>query len=286
MLRYLSNVQRHLGSGRQRPNLKPDLICRDCPPSRRLILRRRQPKRVLQRRAWQLLILLQLSLGIGWGAARLLNSRPQFAPTKAKSFTALGSSPPITLEQAQTLFATPNSVGVIAIGMAEGTRTIEGDKTPAWQGHSDSGNGAINQGTFSWQGNARSAEDADQQAIDHIQNTVIPSLLEDGVQHQVRLSPSLLLQGVDLWIQSPAAGNKFVVNLKRCRNSNELETDILLCARMQSYYDSQTGELDATGFNNDSTRLMQDQLRRIHNVEQVIAWNSEMIPSGWIEARH
>ncbi|MBD1909734.1 MULTISPECIES: hypothetical protein [unclassified Leptolyngbya] len=230
-------------------------------------------------------MLLQLALMTGWGAAQLLPSRPQVLPGQVKNFEVLWPPPSLTLEQAQTLFATTNSVGAIAIGMAEGTRTIEGDRTSAWQSHVDPANEAINQGTFSWQGNAISARHADQQAINHIQTTVIPSLLEDGAQQGVMLNPRLLIQGVDLWIQSPAAGTAFISNLKNCQRQNKPQHSIILCARVRSYYDSQTGELDASGFNNNPDLLVQDQLRRIRKVEQAVAWNQQRVSDEWLQTR-
>lgn len=245
---------------------------------------RQRPKQVRRCLTWPLLILLQLALGMGWGIAALIStlSRPQLLPVPIKNFESLCSSPAITLEQAQALFASTDSVGAIAIGMAEGTRTLEGDKTSFWKSHLDPANQAVNQGTFSWQGSAISAEDADQQAIYHIQNTVIPSLLEHGAQQGIVFDPELLIQGVDLWIQSPAAGTEFVTNLRKCHDANTQETDLILCARVQSYYDSRTGKLDASGFNNNRVLLAQDQLRRIRSIEQAVAQEQWVNPgSSW-----
>ncbi|MBD2060264.1 hypothetical protein H6F88_30425 [Oculatella sp. FACHB-28] len=174
--------------------------------------------------------------------------------------------------EAHELFAHADSVGAIAIGVAEGTRTIEGEQTESWSSHIDSGNGVINQGTFAWQMEAASPEAADQAAIHHIQNEVIPHILQDAQREGITLEPEILVQAVDLWNQAPEAGADFVENFKQCQRGSQLE-EALLCARIYSYYDPVTGELEAPGFDNDIAWLEQDQRRRLNTIQQVLRFN-------------
>lgn len=62
-----------------------------------------------------------------------------------------------------------HSLVAIAIGSAEGTRTPEGNKTSAYYGHIDPGNGVWNLGSFSYQHGAASPEAADQQQLKQLQ---------------------------------------------------------------------------------------------------------------------
>lgn len=176
--------------------------------------------------------------------------------------------------QAQVVawFATPDSIGAIALGVAEGTRTVNGEKTSLWSNHIDPGNGAINQGTFSWQLEAASPEIADQKAIAYIQTQVIPHILRDAEREGMMLDAETLVQGIDLWNQAPGAGADFVESLKHCRQQNE-QDDALLCARVRSYYNPTTAQLEAGGFGNELALLKQDQLRRINTIKQVVHLN-------------
>jgi len=188
-------------------------------------------------------------------------------------FVASLPSPDLEAE-AQELFAHSNSIGAIALGVAEGTRTPEGERTLSWNSHIDAGNGAINQGTFAWQMAAASPEIADQAAIRHIQREVIPHILQDAERERILVEPEVLVQAVDLWNQAPQAGADFVENLKQCQRSGQQE-EALLCARMRSYYNPITGVLEAAGFDNDIALLEQDQRRRLSTIQQVLHDNQQ-----------
>lgn len=63
-----------------------------------------------------------------------------------------------------------DSVVAIAIGHAEGNRTIDGGKTANYSGHRDPGNSAANLGTFSWQtGGCSTPEQCDQRGLERLQ---------------------------------------------------------------------------------------------------------------------
>lgn len=171
------------------------------------------------------------------------------------------------------LFATSNSLGAIAIGVAEGTRTPEGRKTSSWKHHSDPGNGATNQGTFSWQLGAATPEEADLKGLARIQEEAIPYLIQAAEQEQMNFDIELLLQGADLWNQAPEAGATFVQNLKECLEATQTIDEAVLCARVESFYNPKTGELDASGFDHDRDRLEDDQRRRMQAIKTVLKLN-------------
>lgn len=172
--------------------------------------------------------------------------------------------------ETKKLFASSQSLGAIAIGVAEGTRTPDGGKTPLWDYHIDPGNGAINQGTFSWQLGATSPEAADQVALMQIRDRVIPYLIDEAKQEGIKLDRETLLQGVDLWTQAPKAGRDFIENLKRCQSWGHKGSNAVLCARIEGYHDPYTGELQASGFRNDLNWLRDNQIQRMTRIERTL----------------
>jgi hypothetical protein len=137
-----------------------------------------------------------------WGVSYKLTFQEATPLVQSHDFVASLPSPDLKTE-AQELFAHPDSIGAIALGVAEGTRTIEGGRTSSWNSHIDAGNGAINQGTFAWQMEVSSPEEADQAAIRHIQKEVIPHILQNAEQEGITVEPEVLVQAVDLWNQAP-----------------------------------------------------------------------------------
>jgi hypothetical protein len=191
----------------------------------------------------------------------------QFSSQPPANRPATRSSSPVNLRaQAEQLFATPDSLGAIAIGVAEGTRTPDGGRTSIWQQHTDPGNFAQNRGTFSWQLEATSVADAEQRGLDRVRQEAIPYLLQEAEKLGVSLNPELLVQGADLWNQSPQAGAAFVENLQRCQQ-RETQVAAVLCARIESYVSPSTGEVEAAGFANDPLALQADQQRRMEAIQ-------------------
>lgn len=185
-------------------------------------------------------------------------------------------SPSELHQKAGDLFENPNSVGTIALGAAEGTRTHQGRRTSLWDKHIDPGNGAINKGTFSWQLGAATPEEADRKGLQRIRQEAIPHLIDAAIQERVGFDLETLIQGADLWNQSPDAGKDFVSNLKQCLNQRFThEDEVLLCARVASFYNPETGELEASGFDWDPEWLEDDQRRRIAAIKRVLAHNQD-----------
>ncbi|CAD5948386.1 hypothetical protein PCC9214_02392 [Planktothrix tepida] len=172
--------------------------------------------------------------------------------------------------KANELFLTPNSLGVIAIGLAEGTRTVQGGFTPQYFGHRDSGNAALNLGTFAYQHEASSPLEADLKQIKKLRKST-ERLQQEAQLKNLRLGLFELLAGIDLINQSPAAGNAYISSLQDCKTQYLLEYDVVLCARIQSYRNPDTGEIEAAGFNNDLEQLKQDQQRRLQKISIVLS---------------
>lgn len=113
----------------------------------------------------------------------------------------------------------------IAIGVAEGTRTVNGDRTSAYYWHRDPGNGADNYGTFSYQhlppnpslneqptpsqkrqlaAQQNLPDQADRAQLKKLQQFEV-KLLAQAAAQGLKLSPKELLNGLDLANQSEAA---------------------------------------------------------------------------------
>lgn len=164
-----------------------------------------------------------------------------------------------------------DSAVAICVGTSEGTRTPEGEKTAAWWGHTDPGNKARNQGSFSYQGVAGSPKEADLLQIEKLKCVLLPKYLEtigkladiDLVVHQ-----QLWVIACDCFTQSEvgATGEKGFLELIA---SNPFASDIALI-RANSYIDPATQKLDAPGFNNSFERLYEDQKRRVECLNSVL----------------
>ena len=151
---------------------------------------------------------------------------------------------------------------VCSIGAAEGTRDENCKPTAAYTGHLDPGNGAENLGSFSYQHGASSPTEADQRQLARLRQA------EEDLQAQAEatfgqpLSKPAIGVALDLWNQSPAAGESFVEHLPSAKPTGEQ----IVKARTQSYVDPSTGRLDAPGLGNRLEQVEADQARRTHEV--------------------
>lgn len=173
------------------------------------------------------------------------------------------------------LFSTPDSPGSIAIGAAEGTRTLAGEVTSQYWGHSDPANGVTNLGTFSYQHGASDARQADSIQLDRLQQQ-IADIQRQAQESGVELSSLELVAAADLTNQSPAAGYAYIPNLKQAYDRGFRGIEALLEARMQSFVNPQTQNLDAAGFSNNWQRLRQDQLRRLSKLQKTLKAQGEL----------
>jgi hypothetical protein len=166
-----------------------------------------------------------------------------------------------------------DSIVAIAVGCAEGTRTADGGKTAAWYGHTDPGNGAKNQGSFSYQHEAKSPEDADILQIQKLTDVLLPQFLVnvDAVNLPEKGMLQLFLIACDVYTQSELACTGRGGFLWHFR-SIPLKTRVDLTVidwRVESYFDLDTLKLDAPGFGNNLERLKADQARRTEAVMNV-----------------
>ena len=167
------------------------------------------------------------------------------------------------------LFATPEAPGVIAIGMAEGTRTVDGGKTSAYWGHTDPGNGKQNLGSFSYQHGASSPEQADALQLQRMY-PYITAMQAFASDNGMSLSPLELVAGIDLATQAPLAAQNYLANLKEAKAQGFTGMEAIFEARSYSYINPYNGQLEASGFGNDWGRLRFDQARRIAEIHYVL----------------
>lgn len=161
-----------------------------------------------------------------------------------------------------------------AVGTSEGNRTPEGGFTGSYSGHTDPGNAAHNMGSFSVQ-NApvSSPEEADAYWLNRLQGEM-PGYIE--ACKKANLDPTdarLLTNFADLYTQAPEAATApggLLDQLPAIAAAGG-GYDAILEARMKSYINPATGQLDAGGFGNDPNRLRADQRRRMDALESVVA---------------
>ena len=151
---------------------------------------------------------------------------------------------------------------VCAIGAAEGTRDKNCAPTAAYRGHIDPGNGAANVGSFSYQHGAVSPEAADQIQLARLRKAEQDLQAQSQSKFGRPLSKPALGAALDLWNQSPQAGESFVNHLPSAKPS----TTQIIAARSRSYVDPSTGKLDAPGLGNRSAQVAADQARRTDEV--------------------
>jgi hypothetical protein len=144
---------------------------------------------------------MKLSTALSYGAIAALGFFAAFPPTVAavKQATGVNIDP-------SGLFSSVDSVGSVAIGNAEGNLSGT-QKTANYQGHTDPGNGAKNQGMFSWQaGGCSTPAECDQRGLQRLQNFV-PKLQQQAQKQGVKLDTEAMVNGADLVIQAPLAAN-------------------------------------------------------------------------------
>ena len=180
------------------------------------------------------------------------------------SIALAAPSGPILPGQVRELFATPNSLGSLAIGMAEGTRTVDGGKTAIWRTHIDPGNGARNQGTFSNQVDGRNPEEADRLQLERVRN-----FAGELLTNEPDLTPLELLGGADLYNQAPRAAAVYAEHLQDAKAKGLSEKEAIIEARVNSFFTPE-GKLDAPGLRNDVSFVKHDQGRRMSEIEKAL----------------
>lgn len=182
---------------------------------------------------------------------------------------------PVTLPpELEALFkGESQSLVAKAIGAAEGTRMPTGEKTPAYYGHVDPGNGAWNQGTFSYQHDADSPEEADRKQMQRLRRQVF-ELHQWAESLGVPWGLEEQLNALDLANQAPLAAlseDGYLDRLKEAYDLGYTGSEAVLQARVYSYIDPETNQWNAPGLGNTFESIRLDQQRRQQAVAAAIA---------------
>lgn len=163
-----------------------------------------------------------------------------------------------------------NALVAIAIGHAEGNRTVNGGKNGSYFGHVDPGNGVLNKGSFSVQNFGGTPEEADQFWLRKLR-AFRPEYV--SAANRAGLNPDLALLAIsvfDLFTQAPAAVTEREGLLDRlptiARQGISLKS--IVQERANSFFDPDTGRL-VTSFPNLSA-LTADQDRRVRALIKVV----------------
>ncbi|MBW4657608.1 MAG: hypothetical protein KME15_02955 [Drouetiella hepatica Uher 2000/2452] len=211
-----------------------------------------------------------------------LSPQPSFQPQTASSQAILEPvSPAIpeadpgvgTSSLANLFVGHSDSLVAKAVGSAEGTRTPEGDRTPAYFGHVDPGNKAWNLGSFSYQHEATTPEDADAKQLNRLQDQA--SIMQAKAQAKgISLTLEEALNGIDLANQAPKAvldREGYIDWLAKAHQNGLSGDDAVLWARTQSFFDPNLQRWNAPGLGNTQERITHDQERRMKAIDRAIA---------------
>ncbi|MEM8503772.1 MAG: hypothetical protein AAF716_11540 [Cyanobacteria bacterium P01_D01_bin.1] len=158
------------------------------------------------------------------------------------------------------------------VGSAEGTRHWSGDRTIAYYGHVDPGNGVWNLGTFSYQHGANSPEEADEKQLRRLkrQGSQLEAQAKDlGLE----LSLEEKLNALDLANQAPLAALDRGGYMERLAQARRLEMkgeEAILWARTYAYLDPDTRAWNAPGLGNNIRSISKDQERRIDAISKAL----------------
>lgn len=210
-----------------------------------------------------------------------VTTQPQPRPQPIASAKTADTAPaPITANSSDQDLFTGGSNSLVArtVGAAEGTRTPEGHKTPAYHGHTDPGNGVWNLGSFSYQHEAATPEDADAKQLARLERQ------DRSLQHQAtqvgvteyESDLTVRLNGIDLANQSPLAalaedGGGYIDRLKQAQEMGLQGSEAVLWARVRSFLDPDTNRWNAPGLGNTVDGISHDQARRMDAIAHALA---------------
>jgi hypothetical protein len=157
-----------------------------------------------------------------------------------------------------------NSLVAKAVGSAEGTRTPDGGRTSAYYGHVDPGNGVWNLGSFSYQHEAGSPDDADRRQLERLRRQY-ELIQETAIAAGLRLGLVEQLNGIDLANQAPLAAldrGGYIDRLRQAYEQGLRGSEAVLQARTYSYLNPRTQQWEAPGLGNTHEGISRDQARR------------------------
>lgn len=172
-----------------------------------------------------------------------------------------------------------DSVVARTVGHAEGTRTPNGERTPAYYGHPDPGNGVWNLGSFSFQHCGETTyQCSTPDAADRHQLGRLHSQTQQLRQRASSLNLALTLEeelnGIDLANQAPQAAlghPGYIEYLAQTRKQGQRGQEAILAARLWSYWNPDTQDWDAPGLGNTEDGIRRDQQRRLLAIARVLA---------------
>jgi hypothetical protein len=184
-----------------------------------------------------------------------------------------------TIADPATLFANGSESFVArTVGHAEGTRTPDGTRTPAYFGHTDPGNGVWNLGSFSFQHcresryNCSTPEQADAFQLQRLK-TQTDSLRERSRTLGLSVNLEEELNAIDLANQAPMAAlgkPGYPDYLFKMKKQGLKGQDAVLEARVWSFWNPTTKHWDAPGLGNTETTIRHDQKRRMLAIARVL----------------
>lgn len=228
---------------------------------------------------WVIVFTMGLTLGL---LTSLVSDRPARDSSSVEHPQPVPKTTPAetsTPELAPLFQGGSNSLVAIAVGTAEGTRTPDGGKTWAYEGHVDPGNGRWNLGSFSFQHcpevlyRCATPEEADEFQLKRLQSQS-DLLRQQAAELGMALSLEEELNGIDLANQSPEAAlsaGGYIDWLKEAKEIGLAGRDAILWARTRSFIDPTTGLWNAPGLGNNEVQITQDQERRMNAVGEAIA---------------
>ena len=160
------------------------------------------------------------------------------------------------------------------IGSAEGTRTASGERTQAYYGHTDPGNGVWNMGTFSYQHGARSPQQADKKQLRRLQKQG-NKIAKQAEQAEITMTLGEMLNGLDLANQAPRAALErggYVDRLAEAREQGMQNSEAIVWARTYSYLNPDTQRWNAPGLGNTLPSIQRDQHRRHDAVARAFSY--------------
>jgi LysM repeat protein len=176
----------------------------------------------------------------------------------------------------QKELSSADSILSIAIGNAEGNRTVTGAKTASYGSHVDPGNGKKNLGNFSYQAyqnpNVKTPAQADQAQLGVLrsfQPKYEAACRKAGIDPN---NPRMQAAFFDLANQcSPKIWGRFLERLPQTMAGKEITVDNLIKARHNALFDDRK-VFTATGLKTP-TRALADQTRRMRAMEAVLVRN-------------
>lgn len=203
------------------------------------------------------------------------SAQAQVLPSRQGGQATSVSTPPTspTSTSLDALFQNgSNSIVAKAVGSAEGTRTPDGGRTWAFQGHVDPGNGVWNLGTFSYQHGANSPDEADRKQLERLKGQA-QTLRQAALERGITLTLEEELNGIDLANQSPRAAlsrGGYMDRLKEAHDVGLRGSDAVLWARTRSFLDPDTHRWNAPGLGNTTHGVTSDQDRRMRAIARAI----------------